>query len=69
MSNAVDEKEVIAFWHCDICGKQFEHDVDSTVFSIEGHPELICEECYCRGIIWSVKEAWKEEVLRKGDDC
>ena len=68
MSNAVGEKEVTAFWRCDICGKQLEHDIDSTVFNVEGYPELICEKCYCRGIIWGIKEAWKEECLKKGND-
>ena len=69
MSNSVDMKEVEGFWQCDICHRQFEHDVYSLIYNIEGYSEMICEKCFNRGTIWSIREAWRyKRLTKKGDD-
>tara|TARA_Y100000310_G_C19973935_1_gene486734 strand:+ start:146 stop:331 length:186 start_codon:yes stop_codon:yes gene_type:complete len=60
----VVKKEITGFWRCDICHKQFEHSVTTSVYIIKGYPEKICEECFNRGIMFSIKEGWKENHLK-----
>ena len=54
-------KEVEGFWRCDICHRQFEHNMSSLIYSIEGYPEMFCEKCYNAGTMWAIKQAWKEK--------
>ena len=58
MSNSVDVKEVDGWWECSVCRRQFEAWKLRTVHIIDG--QAICEECYNRGQIWAIMQAWKE---------
>ena len=61
MPNTIDEKEVDLWWACDICHRQFENGVESSVLNIEGYTELVCGQCFGRGMMWAIKTAWKEK--------
>jgi len=57
-------------WTCDICDEPRVGDA----YKISGYHELICGQCYDRGLMWSIREAWKWrsqvriDVLRKPRD-
>jgi len=57
-------------WTCDICDESRIGDA----YKIPGYYELICGQCYDRGLMWSIREAWKWrsqvriDVLRKPRD-
>ena len=65
MSNSIDRREVNGFWQCDICRRQFEHNLSSLIYSIEGYSEMFCERCYNRGTMWAIKKAWEEKCLTR----
>ncbi len=58
-------------WICDICETVYSND-DS--YEISGYHEKICGQCYDRGLMWCIREAWKWraqiriDVLRKPKD-
>ncbi len=58
-------------WTCDICETVYSND-DS--YEISGYHEKICGQCYDRGLMWCIREAWKWraqiriDVLRKPKD-
>lgn len=43
-------------WTCDICDTTYS---GSNPFKIQGYHEDICGQCYDRGLMWSIREAWK----------
>ena len=51
-------------WVCDICEKDKVHPKDS-IFKIGDYHERICGECYDRGLLWCIKEAytWRAQVI------
>lgn len=57
-------------WTCDICNRKLESP-DHNIFRIGDYYEFICAECYDRGLMWCIREAWKWrsqiaiDVLRK----
>ena len=66
MSNAIDKKEVNGWWSCHVCRRQFDEGTTRTAHIIDEY--VICEKCYNRGQFWAIREAWKEECLKKGND-
>lgn len=54
-------------WTCDICNEP----QIGKAYKIEGYHEDICGQCYDRGLMWCIREAWKWksqvaiDVLRK----
>jgi hypothetical protein len=66
VSNPVDSREVNSWWECSICRRQFDNGIDRMVHIIDEY--TICQKCYNRGILHSIREAWREECLRKGND-
>jgi len=58
-------------WICDICDTTYS---GSDPFKIQGYHEDICGQCYDRGLMWCIKEAWKWrsqiriDVIRKPKD-
>jgi len=65
------EKEEFEEWICDICETVYSND---NSYEISGYHEKICGQCYDRGLMWCIKEAWKWraqvriDVLRKPSD-
>ena len=59
MPDTIDRREVDGWWQCDICRRQFEDGADSVICFIDNY--TICEKCYNRGIIFSIREGWKEK--------
>lgn len=45
-------------WTCDICEEDKEYPKDK-IFKIGDYHEKICAECYDRGLLWCIKEAYK----------
>jgi hypothetical protein len=66
MSDARDIREVSSWWRCDVCRRQFEEGADSTIHFIDSY--TICQKCVNRGQFWAIREAWREECLKKGND-
>ena len=66
----VTQKKPQKEWTCDICDTTY----SSKPFKIEGYHEDICGQCYDRGLMWCIREAWKWrsqinlDVLRKPKD-
>jgi hypothetical protein len=58
-SGIVETKEVDGWWRCSVCGLQFDEGTDRMVYIIED--ATICEKCYNRGILWAIKESFREE--------
>lgn len=64
------EEEISEEWTCDICDEPRIGDA----YRISGYHEYICGQCYDRGLMWSIREAWKWrsqiriDVLRKPRD-
>lgn len=60
-------------WTCDICNEAKKRPKDE-IFKAGDYYERICVECYDRGLLWSIKEAykWKAQVkidaLKKSRD-
>lgn len=58
-------------WICDICETVYSND---NSYEISGYHEKICGQCYDRGLMWCIREAWKWraqiriDVLRKPKD-
>ncbi len=58
-------------WICDICETVYSND---NSYSISGYHEKICGQCYDRGLMWCIREAWKWraqiriDVIRKPKD-
>jgi len=65
MSNPIDEKEIDLWWCCDICSRQFEDGIEHSVITIEGYSELVCGQCFGRGMMYSIQKAWKEKCLQE----
>lgn len=65
------EKEEPEEWICDICETVYSND---NSYEISGYHEKICGQCYDRGLMWCIREAWKWrsqiriDVLRKPRD-
>jgi len=65
------EKEESEEWICDICETVYSND---SSYEISGYHEKICGQCYDRGLMWCIREAWKWraqiriDVLRKPKD-
>ena len=51
-------------WTCDICGAEYENKEGTFPQVLEGYHERICDNCFYRGWLWSIKEAyrWREQV-------
>ena len=66
MSNLIDRKEVDGWWECSICHRQFDEGTTRTAHII--NECVICQKCHNRGQMWAIREGWKEECFKKGND-
>ena len=67
----IEPEEEPEEWICDICETVYSND---DTYEISGYHEKICGQCYDRGLMWCIREAWKWraqvriDVLRKPRD-
>ena len=65
MSNEI-VREVDGFWQCQICHRQCDEGTDRMAYIIDEY--TICEKCVNRGQMFAIREGWKEECFKKGND-
>lgn len=69
----IREEETSFEWTCDICGNVYVYPSNAP-HKIYGYHEDMCGQCYDRGLMWCIREAWKWraqlriDVLRKPKD-